>query len=132
MQRKSRIGMNGRLVLCAAALMGWMSLAGAPSVRFDPKTIDVGEISASKGVVSRTFNCMNEGDQPLVILKAETTCGCTKARFSKRPIMPGKASTITVTYDPRNQSGSFLKTIRITTNQSEGTSVVVLKGSVVK
>ena len=117
----------GVLIALLWSVTAW---AATPTVRFDPKTVNVGRVSATGGVVSRKFVCFNDSDRPMVVLKATTTCSCTKVSFSKKPIRPGQSSALTVTYDPRHQSGDFLKTVQVCTNQSAQPFIIVLKGTV--
>ena len=56
------------------------------------------------------FVYKNTGRAPLVIQKIETSCGCTRATFSKKPLAPGGTDSIRVTYDGNGFSqGHFIK-----------------------
>jgi hypothetical protein len=59
---------------------------------------DFGQVGA-KAVVGRKFLVRNEGDAPLTISRAYTTCGCTTAEFTAREIPPGKAALVTLVLD---------------------------------
>ena len=50
-------------------------------------------------VVKRTFIVRNEGEAPLTISRAYTTCGCTTAEFSASVIPPGQVATVKVIFD---------------------------------
>jgi hypothetical protein len=50
-------------------------------------------------VVQRTFAIRNDGDAPLTISRAYTTCGCTIAEFSASVIPPGKVAEVTLIFD---------------------------------
>ena len=64
-----------------------------------PDTIhDFGRIGATS-VVKYRFAVRNEGDAPLTISRAYTTCGCTTADFTARVIPPGKLALVTLTFD---------------------------------
>ena len=52
-----------------------------------------------RDVVRRKFVIRNEGDAPLTISRAYTTCGCTTAEFSARVIPPGKLALVTLVLD---------------------------------
>lgn len=75
-----------------------------PSSQPQPKIVvpnsyyDFGRVGA-KSVVKRKFLVRNEGEAPLTISRAYTTCGCTTANFSARVIPPGKAVVITLVLD---------------------------------
>ncbi len=50
-------------------------------------------------VVTHDFAIKNEGDAPLTIHRAYTTCGCTTADFSATVIPPGKVAIVTLRLD---------------------------------
>jgi hypothetical protein len=50
-------------------------------------------------VVQRTFAIRNDGDAPLTISRAYTTCGCTIAEISASVIPPGKVAEVTLIFD---------------------------------
>lgn len=52
-----------------------------------------------RDVVRRKFVIRNEGEAPLTISRAYTTCGCTTAEFSARVIPPGKVALVTLIFD---------------------------------
>src|SRR5690606_38916554 len=59
---------------------------------------DFGRIGPQE-VVEQTFVIRNEGQAPLTISRAYTTCGCTTAAFSASIIPPGKVATVRVIFD---------------------------------
>ncbi|MDH3594510.1 MAG: DUF1573 domain-containing protein [Rhodospirillales bacterium] len=69
-----------------------------PKIVVPSSYYDFGQIGA-KAVVKRTFLVRNEGDAPLTISRAYTTCGCTVADFTARVIPPGKAALVTLILD---------------------------------
>ncbi len=85
-------------------------MTGSRPIRFLPKDqpqprievpstyFDFGVVGAS-AVVTREFLVRNEGEAPLTITRAYTTCGCTVADFTARVIPPGKAALITLIFD---------------------------------
>jgi hypothetical protein len=89
---------------------------------------DFGEIP--KGIpISTEFTFTNTGDAALVISEVITSCGCTASDYTKEPLMPGKTSKITVTYNAAN-AGTFSKTITVKSNSQQGAAVLVIKGTV--
>ena len=71
------------------------------------------------------------GDSPLVILDVVTTCGCTVPDFSKKPILPGEKTQITVTYDPANRPGSFTKELWVYSSEKRKIATLTRAGSVI-
>lgn len=49
--------------------------------------------------VEKTFIVRNDGDAPLTISRAYTTCGCTTAEFSASVIPPGQVAMVKVVFD---------------------------------
>lgn len=69
-----------------------------PNVIVPEASYDFGRIGA-KDIVSHTFLLRNNGDAPLTISRAYTTCGCTTAEISADVIPPGKAVTAELRFD---------------------------------
>ena len=69
-----------------------------PKIAFSENTYDFGSIGLSE-VVSKEFIIANEGEAPLTISKAYTTCGCTTVEITARVIPPGKAALATLVFD---------------------------------
>jgi len=76
------------------------------------------------------FQFTNTGNEPLVIQKAQASCGCTTPHYSKDPVLPGKDGVVMASYNTNGRPGPFTKTITITSNA--GTKVVTIKGTVEK
>ena len=102
----------------------------AQEFKFDEETIDYGKIEkASNG--ERTFVFTNTGDQPLIIQKIKSSCGCTVPKKPSGPIMPGEKGEIKVSYDTK-RVGGFSKSITITSNAKNALKVIKIKGFVNK
>nr|BAG82755.1 hypothetical protein [uncultured bacterium] len=69
-----------------------------PRIAVPETRYDFGRIGP-QDVVERTFVVRNEGQAPLTISRAYTTCGCTIAEFSASVIPPGKVATVRVVFD---------------------------------
>ena len=89
---------------------------------------DFGEIK-QKVPVSVQFSFTNTGDAPLIIQEVVTSCGCTASDYPKEPILPGKTSTIKVSYNAANP-GAFTKTITVKSNDETASKILTIKGMV--
>ncbi|MFQ5466519.1 MAG: DUF1573 domain-containing protein [Kiloniellaceae bacterium] len=75
-----------------------------PSGQPQPKIVvpknyfDFGRVGARE-VVKTKFLVRNEGEAPLTISRAYTSCSCTTANFTARIIPPGKATLVTLVFD---------------------------------
>ena len=94
-------------------------------------THDFGAFDEALGVVRCTFDVVNAGDEPLVVLAARANCGCTVPQFSDRPVAPGDTARITVGFDPTGRPGRFSKNVVVTTNATPAKTTLVIKGAVI-
>ena len=69
-----------------------------PNVAVSEAFHDFGRIGP-QDVVTHTFLVRNDGDAPLTISRAYTTCGCTTAEISADEIPPGQAVTVELVFD---------------------------------
>jgi hypothetical protein len=77
-----------------------------------------------------TFEFTNTGNAPLIISKAQGSCGCTVPSWPKEPIAPGAKAVITVKYDTK-RPGPINKNVTITSNAvNEPNKVIRIKGEV--
>ncbi len=66
--------------------------------------------------LSHTFKFKNTGNAPLVISNYKVACSCTKAIFTKAPILPNQQSEITITFDTNGKYGYQDRIIYIYSN----------------
>jgi hypothetical protein len=76
------------------------------------------------------FTFKNNAKEPIVIQKAQPSCGCTVPQFSNEPVAPGGTGTINVAYHSKGKPGPFNKNITVTSNA--GMKVLTIKGNVEK
>ena len=113
------------------ALFAIVAIAQQPVIVFEKTEHDFGQINESDGRVSVVFNFKNEGMSPLVLSNVRASCGCTTPTWTKEPIEPGQTGSITVTYNPNGRPGHFQKTVTITSNATEATTRIYIKGEVI-
>lgn len=76
------------------------------------------------------FRFTNTGNEPLIVQKPKSSCGCTIPSWPKEPILPGESEVIKVTYRT-NRPGTINKTVTVTSNAVQNSTVVLrIKGSV--
>lgn len=114
------------MALVAVAMMGQN-----PVITFEKTEHDFGKIHEEDGRVSVVFSFKNEGMAPLVLSNVRASCGCTTPTWTKEPVEPGQTGSITVTYNPNGRPGRFQKTVTITSNATEATKRVYIKGEVI-
>lgn len=75
-------------------------------------------------VVTHAFRFKNTGTNPLLISKADVSCGCTVPSFSKEPIAPGAEGKIDVQYNSKGHPGHQHKNVIVHSNgQLEAISI---------
>ncbi|MBO4244335.1 MAG: DUF1573 domain-containing protein [Bacteroidales bacterium] len=109
-----------------------LSTNKAATIKWDKTEYDFGDIKQNNPQkVEYVFE--NTGDKPVIITKAEASCGCTKLTYDQKPIMPGQKGTISTVFDAK-ELGLFQKSITVFMNLDAPNDVYELKlnGSVVK
>ncbi|MDE6271267.1 MAG: DUF1573 domain-containing protein [Muribaculaceae bacterium] len=120
------------LLLLLTLLPALAMLAGGPQIKFDSRSHDFGTIGAEGGPVSHTFHFTNTGDEPLIIVSATASCGCTRPEYTTSPVKPGGKGTIKVSFLPSGQPlGEFGKSVRVRTNVSGKRQTLRIAGVIV-
>jgi len=102
----------------------------AQEFKFQEEVIDYGKIDkGSDG--AKVFIFKNIGDQPIIIKKIQSSCGCTVPKKPEKPIMPGEDGEIKVSYDTK-RVGGFSKSITILSNAKNSRKIIRIKGIVNK
>lgn len=76
-----------------------------------------------------SFKFSNPGETPLVIFDVKTSCGCTVADWTKKPVKPGESGKVTVTYDSAFP-GVFRKEISVFYNGKNSPVKLEIRGQV--
>lgn len=101
----------------------------AAAITFDTDVVDYGTIEQGADGM-REFKFKNTGKEPLIISNATGSCGCTVPTWPKEPIKPGESSSIKVKYDTK-RLGAINKSVTITSNATEATKVLRIKGNII-
>lgn len=104
-------------------------LVDGAKIEFDKNVHDYGTVKYASNEYC-TFEFTNTGNAPLIIAKAEGSCGCTVPTWPKEPIAPGKSAIIKVKYNTK-KVGVINKSVKITSNAVNApTKVLRIKGNV--
>jgi len=100
----------------------------APVAKWDKMVNDFGDIALG---IPKTadFTLTNSGKEPLIISSAKASCGCTNLKYASEPILPGKTSVVSATYNAA-APGVFTKTVTVITNADPNPVVLQIKGNV--
>jgi len=97
---------------------------------FTEEEYNVGKIIQGEKV-SHIFTVENRGKSDLLILSVNASCGCTIAKWDKKPIAAGKTGSIEVVFDSKGKIGLQHKTIVIESNAKPDSKIIALKCEVV-
>lgn len=102
-----------------------------PVISFEKTVHDYGEIQLN-GNGECEFEFTNIGNEPLILQKPTSSCGCTVPTWPKQPILPGEKDVIKVTYNTK-RVGPINKSVTVTSNDKNGTKVILrIKGTVLQ
>jgi hypothetical protein len=103
----------------------------APKLIFIESSHDFGTVVEGPQI-TYDFKIRNDGKEPLVLSNVRASCGCTVPTWPKDPILPGKESVVSATYNTSGRPGHFTKTITIESNAEGGNKVITITGEVIK
>ena len=102
-----------------------------PEIEFEKLVHDYGDVPFN-GNGECEFRFTNTGNEPLLIQKPKSSCGCTIPSWPNEPILPGESDVIKVTYRT-NRAGNINKTVTVTSNALKNSTVVLrIKGRVLE
>jgi len=129
--------MRQLLLLSASWLLAGVLQAQAPNtasvngpvITFEKTVHDYGTIEqGANGICEFTFT--NTGDEPLIIVQFQTSCGCLAPSWDRDPVLPGRKGSVRLRYDT-NRVGPFQKSATLTSNSvSEPVLILRVKGEV--
>lgn len=94
-------------------------------ISFQQTTHDFGTVSESVGDITCEFKFTNAGNTPLLITRANASCGCTSPEYPRQPIRPGESGTIKVTYHAKGRPGPFEKSVYVYDNRDQKTMLII-------
>ena len=92
---------------------------------FENNFHNFGSIAEDGGAVEHIFHFRNDSKTPAVIVSTYSSCGCTKAEFSRKPVMPDSCSIIKVVFNPMNYPGAFSRKVVVVTADGEKEHLLV-------
>ena len=100
------------------------------TVDFEDAVLQVGTVNLGE-TISLEFNFMNTGSYPLLIRNVRTTCGCTKAIWEKKPLLPQRKGKIQIDFTGMHK-GHFVKTIYVLCNVERQFHQLQIDGDVIE
>ncbi len=107
------------LLLCGTARAeGPEAGARGPLIRVEPAGFDFGAVVAGK-VLRKEFRLRNAGDQPLLLQRVRTSCGCTVGKLARTTLEPGAATSLVVSLTTGMSRGHLVKSVIVPSNDSQ-------------
>lgn len=82
-------------------------------------------------IVKARFKLINTGNEPLTIIDAKPSCGCTVADYYKEPIAPGKTGWVEASVDTDGRPGELTKSVTVMANTLPTSTTLIVKGKVI-
>jgi len=127
---KNKTKISFLFVFLGLALTGFSQEKG-PHISFKTTAHDFGNIKEEDGPVTYDFHFKNTGNEPLILQRVISSCGCTTPTWSKDPVPPGGDGFVRVVYNPRNRPNQFHKSVTIYTNAKSTPVVLRISGNVI-
>ncbi len=102
---------------------------GHPKITFTEYTYDLGKMTEGE-VVGHTFHFTNTGTADLLITSVSASCGCTVAKYSKKPVKPGGKGEIEVEFNSLGKSGAQRKSIAVRGNTIPPVTILYITAQV--
>lgn len=92
-------------------------------------TLRFGAMHAGE-IVSKKIALTNTDNQPMVLLRHVTSCGCTTIEYERKPINPNGTMMLSFEYDSRAQSGWQMKLMELYFADSDSPLKIYLEAEV--
>jgi hypothetical protein len=99
------------------------------TIEFEEMVYDFGSVEEGTKV-SQIFTFTNTSDEPLILLNAQGSCGCTVPQWPREPIAPGETASILVEFNSRGKRGVRNQKVTLTANTEPAQTFIYLKGKV--
>ena len=117
------------LLMAGVAKAQDTKVQNGPEIEFEKVVHDYGNVPYN-GNGECEFRFTNTGNEPLLVQKPKSSCGCTVPTWPNEPILPGESDVIKVTYKT-SRPGVINKTVTVTSNAIQNSTVVLrIKGTV--
>ena len=116
-------------MLLAATLQVSAQEAVVPKITFEETFFSFDTVMQA-GNAEHVFFFANEGDAPLLITSAFSSCGCVVPEWPREPIAPSESGNVKVRYNT-SKTGPFTKVIVVKSNDTETPKTVLRISGVV-
>ncbi len=106
-----------------------VSLMAQGVFQFEVESHDFGLVTEGEKPTFE-FRFTNVGNAPIILENVRPSCGCTTPIWPKEPVLPQETGVIKVVYNSKGRIGQFNKSVSITSNASQATKKLYIKGVV--
>ncbi|MDR2954696.1 MAG: DUF1573 domain-containing protein [Prevotella sp.] len=102
---------------------------------FEEDEYDFGKVDARKEeneFISKDFVFTNDNEKPLIITKADFSCGCVSTKIPDKPILKGEKGIVKVTLDTKQLHGRFTKSVYVKSNAENDVELLRVTGEIKK
>lgn len=120
-----------RFLILIPTLLLFLSGHAAVDIKWLETEHNFGAFDEDMGPVTADFKMVNTGDEPVQILAARASCGCTSPKYPRTMIAPGDTAVVEVTYDPAGRPGHFTKYVGVDLSAGLESVKLYVSGTVV-
>lgn len=95
-------------------------------LRFDTCRLSIDTLSANDMPREIRFRYRNVSGRNVTLARVTTSCGCTVAKFSRKPLPPNEDDSILLTFHPKNKQGEVHEEALVYTTLSDRSPVARL------
>ena len=119
------------VLFCLICMYASLACA-APDMQFATRQFDFGEVYQGDKVL-HVFEFVNAGQDPLLIDRVRSSCGCTAVLVSEKNLAPGAKGQVQANFDSARFRGTVSKTIYLYSNDPVKPLVqLIIKGEVIE
>lgn len=112
--------------LLSLLIMAIGAISASAEIVWLEKSYDFGLMKEADGPKSGSVRFVNSGPEPIAVVGARPSCGCTSVDFSDEPVAPGDTAVISFTYDPYGRPGKFDKSIRVYIGENDSYKIGIV------
>lgn len=119
-----------KIIFLLLTMIPLLAFCQKAKISFGTTSHNFGTISENGGKATVDFEFTNTGDSPLILNNVRAGCGCTTPEWSKQPVAPGASGKVSVSYDPINRPGAFIKSVTVNSNAENAVINLTIRGNV--
>lgn len=120
-----------KFIVTFLAMVCVMQIFAQSDIKWLSKVYDFGAFDEDTKEKFADFKFVNTTSEPVAVISATASCGCTVPKYDEQAIAPGDTAVIKVSYDPSGRPGRFNKYVYVRTSVSPERHKLVIKGTVI-